>query len=260
MRWLVFVIAIGVHAQSIKSDTQALATSVKAVRGKAGLGADEFRTIHKAFLEWVDGRLRNRVQVAALNRELRDAGAFGAGQHIGKAHQVNYTGLLEEVGIVSIADGLLAVRLGIGTTCSYDETIALYQRQRPTHIGWLSHGDIENGVGYVFSSFEVGEKEADGKRIIASAEYSNWCTSTLIRANFRINRVEGTSLKSLLNRDLDARRDIYGQWDSPPVTAAIEGNTVTFHYFRTAPGAIFAKAVQSYVVTTDRATPLSQLP
>ncbi len=58
------------------------------------------------------------------------------------------------------AQSILALRLGIGTTCSFDETIILYQRQPSKRIGWLNHGDMKDGVGYVFSAFKIGPKDA----------------------------------------------------------------------------------------------------
>jgi hypothetical protein len=142
------------------------------------------------------------------------------------------------------------VRIGVGSTCCYDQTIILYQRAPWRRIGWLNHGDVEKGVGYVFSSFTIGAQDAEGTRLIAADQYDKWCTSTMIQANFRIAALEGSSLKTLLNRNLSTRRDI----GNAPITALIDGNTVTFHFL----GDRFARTIERYVVSGETAKLVAQ--
>jgi hypothetical protein len=253
VKGLLLAAAFCLQAESTQPDTQALVASLKASRTEPGLATGRFRSIQAVFLEWIDVRLRNRDSINALNRELADAGVFDPahGERANSAMS-NFTGFLDEIHVETSPDDLLALRLGIGTTCSFDETIVLYQRQPWKRIGWLDHGDVKDGVGYVFSAFTIGPKDVQERRLVVAAEYDKWCTSTLIRANFRIESLDLGSFKPILNRDLDARRDI-----GDPVRADIGGNIVTFHYLATLPPGLLADAVQRYSVHGTKAAAVS---
>jgi hypothetical protein len=244
---LLILIAALAHAQ-VRPDTQALVASLKSIRGEPGLSAERSHAISRALLEWVDMRLRNRAHLNALNDELQAAGAFGWG-NCEDATMCDYTGFISELRAEPVpgAENLFALHLGIGTTCGYDQTIVLYQRKPWARIGWLNHGDVQRGVPYNFSSFKVSEVR--GRWTIASAEFSQWCTSMMISVSFRISEIRGTTLTDLLNRDLSARLD-----EGSPVTLEMTGSSVTFHYLTTATGGLLTRAVERYTVSDSAAT------
>jgi hypothetical protein len=249
--WLFFAMTFALQAESIKPDTQSLAGALKAIRGEPGPSKERFRAIQGAFFEWIDVRLRNQ-DTTELNRELREAGAFDSRRHDDQLNEgfPNLTGYLDKIQVDPAPDDLLALRIGVGTTCCYDQTIILYQREPWRRIGWLNHGEIEGGVGYVFSSFTIGARDAEGRRLIAAGQYDEWCTSTMIQANFRISAIEGSSLKTLLNRNLNARRDLAAfHLVGNPITATIDGNTVIFRYLVDR----FKPALERYVVSGETA-------
>lgn len=246
MNRVLFVIAVSLQAQT-RPDTQALATSLQALRGTAGPSKEQFRSIQDSFLKWVNVRLAHRDTVDKMNDELREAGALDLRPPA--EGFPNYTGFLDNLRIEPTPGEFLAIRLGIGTTCSYDETVVVYQRQPWKRLGWLNHGDLKDGVGYVFSSFQVG------RRLIAATLFDEWCTSTLIRLNFRIVAIEGASMKTLLNRDLDGRRG-FPDWKHP-ASASIEGDQVNFRYV-IGPGGHISHVAQRYAVTAGGAKQISK--
>jgi hypothetical protein len=250
---LLFFFATLLSAQQLQPDTQSLAARLKRVRAQdRGLGADSYAAIQKVFLAWVDVRLKNRATVESLRRELKQARLSGAGRD--EFWGIDHTGLLE-IAPVPVPDDLFALRLGIGVAIDYDQTIVLYQRRPWRRIGWLNHG-LTSGEYSLFSSFEVGEKDGAGRRLIASGGYP-----IILRyqgpfdVKLRLDVLEAASLKTLLNREESAEFD----WEQKTVadqfvSASIEDDVVTFQYLRILHDESRAAAVFRYSVSGDTLT------
>jgi hypothetical protein len=132
---LLILLATVISAQQIQPDTQSLAARLKRIRAQdRGPTSDSFPAIQKAFLAWVDVRLRNRASLEALKREMKQARLSGPGRD--EFWGIDNTGLLE-LSLVTVPDDLFALRLGIGAAIGYDETIVLYQRRPWKRIGWV---------------------------------------------------------------------------------------------------------------------------
>jgi hypothetical protein len=248
-----FLLATVLSAQQIHPDTQLLAARLKRIRAHA----DEFPAIQKAFLAWVDVHLRNRGSLDALNRELKQARLSGAGRD--EFWGTDYTGLLE-ISPVPVPDDLFALRLGIGAAIGYDEIIVLYKRRPWKRIGWLNH-DLTSGEYSRFSSFEIGEKDAAGRRLIASAGYPIMRRYLgPLDVKLRLDVIEGASLRTLLNQEEDADYD----WRQDTVaeqfvSASIEENIVTFQYRRIMHDESSVPAIFRYSVSGNTLTRISPI-
>ncbi len=258
MTRLLILLATVLSAQQIRPDTQALAARLRRVRAHDhAVSGDEFPAIQKAFLAWADVRLRNRASLEAINRELKQARLSGPGHD--EFWGTDYTGLLE-VSLVPVPDDLFALRLGIGAAIGYDEIIVLYQRRPWKRIGWLNH-DLTSGEYSRFSSFEVGEKDAAGRRLIASVGYPIMRRyQGPIDVKLRLDVLEAGSLKTLLNREESAEYD----WQQNTVaeqfvSASIEENIVTFEYQRIMRDESSAPAIFRYSVTGSTLTRISPI-
>jgi hypothetical protein len=261
VRWLIcFTVLAG--AQDVALDTRALVSALQTQRQYPALKAQPYDSLSKKFRDWVEERLRGAQTVTAMNEELRSAGALDgrAEKDIPEHTFRNFTGYVDQVHEESVGPGLAVVRLGLGNTCSYDETLMLYRREPLMRIGFLHHVEttgIESGVSWAFSALQVREQK--GRTILASAEFTNWCTSTLINGYLRIDSIEGSTMTTLLGRELQVRRGMEGpeSWEHP-IRVSINGDTVTFRYVKTLPEAHFAPAFERYSVATGGAVRIGQ--
>ncbi len=261
MRWIIVCAAL-LNAQDIKPDTRALVSTLESQRHTPGLSPEAHRSIQASFREWADVRLRGRETVDDLNRELHAAGALDlrSEQSLPEHTLRNSTGYIEQVHEESAGPTLDAIRLGVGDTCAYDETVVLYRREPWALIGFLQSSkaaDIQNGVSWAFSALQI--REAKGRILVASAEFTKWCTSTLMTGHFRIDSIDGTGMRTLLTRELPIRRGMEGpeSWDHP-IRIEIYGDTVTFRYVKTLPGAHVAPAYERYSVVSGKAVRIGQ--
>jgi hypothetical protein len=238
-----------VPAQSIKLDTEALATKLKSVREYQALPAKDFRNIQAQSIAWIDKRMQARMPAGELNAELKAAGIFKPETPKPKDDDVmvNFTGFVDKVAIDPIpgADDLIGVHIKIGLVCGFDETVLIYQTDPLRKVGTLDHHDPKYQDAQAFSSLL-----ARGG-ILASGTYSVWCTSTLIRVNLRIDKIENGAIRTLLNQREPARF-----WADPDklVQLSIDGSVVTFRYPVADADLMPRSAIARYSVSGNTAT------
>lgn len=143
---------------------------------------------------------------------------------------VNYAGWLNEVTArpVAGASDLLEVRVGIGTTCGYDQTMAIYNRSPVRRLGVVNSSigrPNEVQVPWWFSPVAVGPKDRDGRRLLAVGGNSGWCTSNTRGGTLRVDEILDTSMRTLLDRDVS-----YWSGNDAYITAAVLGSTAEFRY------------------------------
>ncbi len=259
-RLLLLLLATALQAQSLKPDTRALAAELKAIPSK-DRGLTQHRGIRKSFLAWADARLKNPEQVAALQRELKIARLSGPGRD--EFWGTDNTGLLKiDIAPIPSAPDLFAVRLGIGAPIEYDQTIVLYQRQPWRRIGWLNN-ELSTDEYSQFSSIKVGEKDAEGKRLVASAGYP------IMRrydgpfvVQFRIDILESAMLKTILSKEATAEYNYVPGNDGLEdlfAASSVEGTTATFRYTRRLHDESYAPAIQRYSVSGATATRIAPI-
>lgn len=224
------------------ADTAALAKLLQGFRGRRdqfgdplGLPAAQLARIKKEYLHWIDSRIAAGAGQDDINNGLSSAGLFERASDSKLAAETvfpSYMGFLEEVTARPVrgAADLLEVRLGVGTLCNYDQTIAIYSRSTRQRVGFVStSNDVPNEmpVPTRFSSAAVGPEDAAGHRLLAIGGYSAWCTSTIISVSLRVEDIVAGTMQTLLNRVVGGRCC----WDdSDNVTATVVGSTVEFRY------------------------------
>ena len=200
-----------------------------------GLTGAELARIRREYLRWADSRIAAGAGEEDINKELSSAGLLERASDSKIAAGTvfpSYAGFLEDVTALPVpgAADLLDVRLGIGTSCGYDQTIAIYSRSPRQRVGFVDHsGDRPNiiGVPWRFSPAAAGPKDPDGRRLLAIGGYSVWCTSTYISVNLRVEDIVDGTMRTLLNRDVGGRC-CWNERDN--VMVSVVGSAVQFRY------------------------------
>jgi hypothetical protein len=249
------------HAQPITPDTQALLSKLISFRDYKQLPAKEFADIQAQAIAWVDKRIRARLTADELNAELAAARILRPERPEASDGDVMYNaiGFLDKVVLnpISGADDLTGVTLGIGLMCGMDQTILIYRRDSLRSVGRLDHHDPRFQFGLGFSSV-IGGETSDGRKLLASGSYSEWCTSTLIGVGLRIDSIENGSLHNLLNQNRSARF-----FDDPEklVRPSIQDDVVTFRYTANLGDAdLMARpAIARYTITSQGAVRIAPI-
>jgi len=256
VRWIIVCTAL-LNAQDVKPDTQALAAKLASVRSYKVLPAPDFLQIQNAAISWIDSRLRAGVPVEAINAELRIGGIIQPKQPERKETDdvfISFMGYLSPASMETMPgeNDLRVVRFGVGVMCGYAETALIYHRQPLRLIGRLDHHDRDSQGGQGFSQIRAGGG------IIASGTFTEWCTSSYIGINLRVDRVEDGKLRTLLNQHMPAR---FMERPESLIKTSIQGNVVTFLYTASmADGAYMARpAIARYLVSGNAATRIAPI-
>jgi hypothetical protein len=234
---LALVLVTAAPGSEQKTDTARLAAYLIPFRGRhisadpLGLKGSELARARGQYLSWIDARVLGGADQNAMNRELVHAGLIHpvASQNQRQV-SVDNSGWLEEVIERSVpgAADLLEVRLGIGTICSSDETIAVYSRRPLRRLGIINRriqGTDEQQVPWWFSPLAIGPTDATGHRLLAIGGNSGWCTSNARGGTLRIEDLQDSTMQTLLDRDVSnwSGNDVH-------ITASVHGNTAEFLY------------------------------
>jgi hypothetical protein len=211
----------------MREDTARLAAHLKAVRKYGRLTASAYGKAQAEYLDWIDARMKDGASVEAINAELKAARLLGNWPDTIEDNYKNHTGYLEEISTSTVrgASDILVIAAGmyVEAGCSLDVTAAIYQRAPLTRLGYIN---AKPGRGYSLSGLDVGEKDATGKRLVASGWVFSNCTSTWNGKRIRIDWLTGHSVENILQRDL------YAQDREPEETVAawVRPDSVTFWY------------------------------
>jgi hypothetical protein len=117
-----------------------------------------------------------------------------------------------------------AIYMGVG--CSIDVTAVLYDRATRRRLGTINGHEASEAHALWLSGFDVGDKDANGERVVASGWTFSNCTSNWNGKRARIDRLGEHSRTNLLLRGLDAKH----REPMNDVDARVRGHTVTFRY------------------------------
>ncbi len=179
-------------------------------------------------LRWLDsmvlsGATAREMQDELARAELLDRRPAGGTE----APYSSFTGFVSAPTVRPLKDAaeFIEARIGVGMTCGYDETVAVYRQKPLRRLAVAYHEGERIDVPWVYRTVMAGPGDRRGRRLVAIAGYSAWCTSTMIGLNLRVLSIHGNEARTLLNRDVDARR-----FDEPVVTAQVGVGTVEFRY------------------------------
>ncbi len=240
------------QSSALGPDTESLIASVKSAVGQAYLSGDQFTQIRETLLRWIDTWIKQGKSQNEINRELRDAGLIDRRELPRDEVLKSFIGYLAEAKVQPLSGGedILQVRLGIGMTCGYDETVVLYRRQPFARIGILNEFEPSHPIAQRYTSIVIGPRDSRGRRIVAAGAVSLWCTSTYVGAVLRLESLQDSCMRTLLKRAVAARI-----WDDAAVVrASVEGNVATFLYQASLPdGELMSrKAIARYSISGEQ--------
>jgi hypothetical protein len=216
-------------------DTALLSAHLKAVRGEDWLQHDEYRGVQKEYLAWIESRLKAGVNEKSMNRELRMAGLFPRQPNIADSDAMDemnksHAGYLEPISVkpVHTAKDVLVIAAGVykGFGCSLDVTAVIYRRRPLRRLAYLNGDPSDPQYAFYLSGLDVGEENSTGERTVASGWVASNCTSTWNGKRIRIDRLEGSLIKQIFARDLNAQDRDEGE----NVATRVERDIATFWY------------------------------
>ncbi len=256
MRWsVVLSLAVVSYAvASVPEDTARLAARLKTLRGKLWLSTHQYTSLQAEYLAWIDSRVKAGGTSDGMNRELRAAGLLPQWGNDDDEMYKAHAGYLEAIATKAgrVTDGVFVLAAGIymGAGCSLDVTALLYQRTPLTLLGQINADPGASEYAFYLSDLALGEKDADGARLVASGWTISNCTSNWNGKRVRIDRIREQSAENVLARDLNAR-DREGE----NVSAWVQRDVVTFWYDGGLDDSelMHGPAVATYRVVGDRA-------
>jgi hypothetical protein len=198
--WLLLAVAL---CADRRADTVQLAKHLEPFRRDQvdGLQREQYRSIQREYLAWVDARVKAGVSAERMNAELKAANLLSDGP---QDFDRTYAGFLGKVSVLGIPgnDGLEAFKLGIytGRFCNVDETVVIYNRQPMKRMVQLN-AESTYSHGYYLRAFSTGKSALDGV-IVASEWVASSCAGNWNRNVLRIESVRGEIATGLLTREL----------------------------------------------------------
>jgi hypothetical protein len=215
-------------AGAIAPDTEQFARHLRAVRSFKALPESIYLRLQTEFLAWIDVRVQAHEDFKAMKSELDAAGVLARHpRNEADELDISYVGFVEPPCEHKVRgdQSVLAIEASIyrNAWCGLDTSVLVYDRKSLANVGSTSGGDSE--YAYYLSSLAIGEKDADGSRIVASGWVVSNCTSTWNGKQIRIDRMDGHSTTQVLSREFGAH-----DREADSVASWIENDVVTFFY------------------------------
>ncbi len=238
--WLLFLAPAAVPDS--RQDTALLAQHLRAIRGVLTIPEASYRSLQAEYLAWIDARVKAAESTEAMNQELRAAGLFDALDDTVDSTKSN-AGFLGELSTRSVrgsSDLVVVVAGNYGAAlCTVDDTAIVYRRPSLTRIAAINATSTLDGYWYHLSGIDVGPSDKDGNRLIATGWTISSCNSAWNGKRIRIDRTNGTTVRNLLARSLNAR-----DRDSEENISASAGQEIVTFYYDGASG-------ESYLLSTS---------
>ncbi len=263
MRLLILILLPLTLTAAITPDTAQLAAHLKPHQGKEWIPTAAYRTLQSEYLRWIDNRLHSAASIESMNNELKQAGLFLPDPEPAGFLRQGYAGYLSELAIrpPQPPAGILVVEAGIyrGARCGLDVTAVLYQIKPLKKLAHFNATPADSDLPYSLSGLDIGAKDANGERIVATGWSVTNCTSMWNGKGIRIDRLETNKVDNLLARALDAQ----STGDEEDFAANVQRDIVTFRYYgATGEGIILSvPAIARYRVVgrqTVRQSPIAQ--
>jgi hypothetical protein len=195
-------------AEAIKPDTARMSSHFAGVRGQNVLTQSQFDRLQAEYLAWIDVRMRARVSIQEMNRELDAAGMIAKEDPNALPIEQNHTGYLAELSTADVHNSadILALDAAFITnaSCGVDTTLVLYDRSTLKRVA-LIRAEPSFTAPWNQSGLAVGTAAGQRARLIATGWYLSNCTSTWNGARIRLDSWNGSALHPLLNRSVVAR-------------------------------------------------------
>jgi hypothetical protein len=209
------------------ADTDRLAAHFQRFRGKLTLSPDEYRGMQEEMLRWLDARIKAGEASPRINAKLKAAGLFSPDEDGYKSH-AGYVEEIRERQVPRARDlRILLMRIYKGSGCYLDDTVVLYGKASGAQVGWFSADSTGSEFARYLNGLEIGARDANGSRLIASGWNTSNCSSSWNEKVIRIDRLTRAGVENLLSKGVDAK-DADEPWES--VSASTQLNTATFRY------------------------------
>ena len=229
-------------------DTEKLASHLRLLRGLTRLSPDEYTSLRKEYLTWLDIRVRSGWNANELNWDLANAGLVLPPGEKSEEHTLRH------------APDLLALTVTIDPrdsgSCGRNITVVFYDRNTLRRLAEIDPGPEPEAGGYHLAGIDAGERDYAGRRLIATRWAASKCASHARSERFRIDQVKGTAVKNILTRDLST---VAGGDDH--ASTEVNSNVVTFRYNTRLMDTelTVTPSIARYRIDLDRATRLSPI-
>lgn len=200
------LVAAGSVTAATNPDTEKLAAHLRSLRGHAQLPVEEYRSLRREYLAWIDVRVRANWTAENFNQELKNNGLLFEWQGTQPMFE-NHAGWVDPVKehLVRDADDLFVVEAMIDQgVCTEDGTALLYDKKSFRKVAEISAGGGSDRHGYDLLSIDAGAPDFKGRRVVASRWVASSCAGNWNGEFIRIDSLKQTAARNLLFRTLDA--------------------------------------------------------